>query len=379
MYISDKSLFRYLTSIFFVLNLLLIGRVAFAQLPSPSSWNHVATYDEGFFNPGEFRILGGGKEPSVLLVLDHSASDQMLARLRLDDGTTVGHTIRSGRGPGEVSGKGMEISQFSDGGVLLWDSGHRRASVYDADLRFEGQVHGLQGLSVDPVALVNDSTLAVVMSSSTSELFRLYRLHQASESVHVAEEPLVTIKTVDHEVLDQGQLDENFMIRQGVARRIEDELYFGFMFGSLVTGMTENGLTWATTRPVNHALPVYNFRDGNAFVAPPLDKFSRGVLDLTGDESHLYVLYSGQKFEDDRGLLERITQRDVADGMEAIDHSDRLFVFDRATGAFVREMRLPIRAKALEVTSRYVVLLATEERDAPAFEVYRVPEPDNAP
>lgn len=380
MFVLDRLRFRSLTAGLILLSMFLVDTATFAQVSSPSTWSHVATYDEGFYSPSEFRILGGEKEgPRRLLVLDHSASDQMLARLRLEDGSPVGRTIQSGQGPGEVSGRGMEISQFSDGGVLLWDGSHRRANIYDADLRFEGQVDGLQNLSVDPVALVNDSLLAVGMSASTSDLFRLYRLHRGSESVRVAEEPLVTIETTDHELLDQGQLGENFMIRQGVARRVEDGLYFGFMFGSLVTGMTENGLRWATTEPMNHTLPVYNFRDGNAFVAPRLDKFSRGILDLTGNASHLYVLYSGQKFGDDRGPLTQISERDVAAGMEAISHSKRLLVFDRHTGEFVREMRLPIRARGIEVTSRYAVLYVTEERDAPTFEVYRIPETDDTP
>ena len=380
MSIFGRTLLRNLIAVLILLSIFLTDTATFAQVSSPSTWTHVATYDEGFFSPGEFRILGGEKEePRRLLVLDHYASDQALARLRLEDGSPIGRTIQFGQGPGEVSGRGMEISMFSDGGVLLWDNGQRRANVYGPNLRFRGQVEGLQDLSVDPVALVNDSTLAVGMSVSTTDLFRLYRLHRGSGSIRVAEKPLATIETTDHELLDRGQLDENFMIRQGVARRVEDGLYFGFMFGSLVTGVTEKGLRWTTAEPVNHALPVYNFRDGNAVVAPRLDKFSRGILDLTGDSSHLYVLYSGQKIGGDRGLLGQITGRDVAAEREAISHSDRLFVFDRTTAEFVREIRLPIRARGIDVTSRYAVLYVTEEREAPTFEVYRIPEADDTP
>lgn len=367
-----------ITTFFTLLALFFIDSATFAQVPSPSTWPHVSTYDDGFFSPGEFRILGNKKEkPNILLVLDHYASDQALARLRLEDGSPIGRTVQFGQGPGEVSGRGMEISLFSDGGVLLWDNGQRRANVYGPDLRFEGQVDGLQDLPVDPVALVNDSTLAVGMSLATSDLFRLFRLHRGSESIRVAEEPIATIKTTDHEVLDRGQLDENFMIRQGRARRVEDGLYFGFMFGSLVTGMNEKGLQWATEEPVNHTLPVYNFQDGNVVVSPRLDEFARGILDLTGDGSHLYVLYSGQKIGDDRGLLGQITGRDVAAEREALSHSDRLFVFDRTTGKFVREMRLPIRARSIDITSRYAVLYVTEERETPTFEVYRIPDTDD--
>lgn len=355
-----------------VVSITLLGDTAtLAQVSPPSTWTHVGTYNEGFFSPGEFRILGDKREaPSRLLVLDHYASDQALARLRLEDGSPISRVVRSGQGPGEVSGEGMEISLFSDGGVFLWDGGQRRANVYSADLRFEGQVEGLQNLSVDPVALVNDSTLVGVTFASTSTLFKLYRLHRDSGSIRVAEEPLTTVDATDHGLLDQGQLDENFMLRQGVARRIEEELYFGFTFGSLVVGISENGLGWATDEPVNHALPVYDFRDGNTFAAPDVGKFAKGILDLTGNASHLYVLYSGQKIED-TGILERVAGN-IAGKMEAIHHSNRLFVFDRTTGEFIKEVRLPIRAKSIEITSRYAVLFTTEDREAPTFEVYRI-------
>lgn len=377
---KPSKIIRGLSAWFILLNIFLFDAVTFAQIPSPSAWDHVATHDEGFFSPVDFRILEGEKtKPSRLLVLDSRASDQALARLRLEDGSPIGRTVQAGPGPGRVSGQGMGISLFSDGSVLLWDGGNRRANVYSADLRFQHQVEGLQDLSVSSAALVNDSTLAVSVSVSASNLFRLYRLRQNSESVRVTEKPITTIETTDHKLLSQGQLDRNPMIRQGVARRVGDQLCFGYMFGSVVIGITETGLQWVTSEPVNHALPTYDFQDRTTtgertrttYTAPDRSKFAQGILDLAGDASHLYVLYSGQKVEQTMG--------DMAVGVEAIRHSDRLFVFDRATGTFVKKMRLPIRAKSIEVTSQYAVLFATEERDAPTFEVYRFPETGGTP
>jgi len=378
--LNHSRVLRGLSAGFILLNIFLVDAATFAQIPSPSAWNHMATHDEGFFSPVDFRILEGEKtKPSRLLVLDNRASDQALARLRLEDGSPIGRTVQSGPGPDRVSGRGMEIGLFSNGSVLLWDSGNRRANVYSADLRFQDQVEGLQDLSVGSAVLVNDSTLAVSVSTSASNLFRLYRLRRNSGSVRVAEKPITTIETTDHRVLSRGQLGGNPMIRQGVARRVGDRLYFGYVFGSLVISITETGLQWATSEPVNHALPTYDFQDRTmtgektrtTYTAPDRSKFAQGILDLAGDASHLYVLYSGQKVDQTMG--------DMAAGVEAIRHSDRLFVFDRATGTFVKKMRLPIRAKSIEVTSRYTVLFATEERDAPTFEVYRFPETDGTP
>lgn len=379
MFLFSKTFVRVVLNLFF-LSVVLGSTTTFAQIPSPSTWEHAATYNEGFFSPADFRILEGKKQkPSRLLVLDNRASDRILARLRLEDGSPVGRTVRSGPGPGRVSGRGMELSLFSDGGVLLWDGGNRRANVYSADLRFQGQVEGLENFSANHVALVNDSTLAVGLSVSASDLFKLYRLRRGPGSIRIAEEPLATIKTTEHPVLSRGPLDENFMLREGSGRRVGNELYFGYAFGSLVVGATETGLQWATTEPVNHVLPSYDFREQSTagektrttYTAPSVDEHPLGILDLAGDASHLYALYSGQNVDQ--------TTNNRAAEVEATRHSNRLFVFDRVTGRFVKEMHLPIRARRIEVTSRHTVLLATEERDAPTFKVYQFPETEDTP
>jgi len=370
MYRSDHIYHEQLFWSILLLGAAFLTSMGQAQPLDPSDWHHAATHDEGFFAPDEFRLIGDGP-PTSALVLDHQSPDQALARLRLEDGSPIGHTVQTGQGPGEVSGQGMRMSRFSDGKVLLWDGGQRQAYVYDADLRFVGQIKGMDDVPADPAALVNDSTLATVVSVPSGDLFRLYRLHSGPESLRIAEEPLVTLETSEHQQLNHEQLDENIMIRQGLPHRAGDELYYGFTFGSLVVGMDEEGLRWATTDPVDHTLPVYGFQDGNAVVAPSLDEVPKGVLDLAVDESHLYVLYSGQKIGNGGGLLNTLTGADIGEQIEAINHSDRLFAFDRTSGEFIAEVRLPIRAKGIEMTEQYVMLHVTEERKAPSFEVYR--------
>lgn len=338
---------------------------------SLSTWEHIATYD-GLTAPEKMRLPASDNAPESALLLDSQALDQMAANLRLDDKSIIGQAIRSGEGPGELSGRGLGMSQFSGGGVLMWDGGERNAHVYDAQLHFEGQVRGIERTSRGRTLLVNDSTMAVIVHTPGPALINLYRLHRETGSIHIEDEPVTTIYTTDDELLANSELEENIMLRQGAHRRVGDQLFFALNYSSIVLCISENGLEWVAADPVNHSLPVYDFRDDEWVVAPAAEEFPQGVLDVAADRSYLYVLYSGQQAERPGGLFSRFTTGDIEAEVERVRHSDRLFVFERDSGTYVTEATLPLRAKALDVNNGHIGLL-TDERDSPTIEIYRKP------
>lgn len=336
------------------------------------AWEHVATYD-GFVAPDKIRLPASENSPVLALLLDSQALDQMVAELRLDDKSIVGQAIRSGDGPGEVSGRGLGMSLFSDGGVLVWDGGAREASVYDRQLQFEGQVRGVEHTSRGRTLLVNDSTMAVIVHTPGPELINLYRLHRESGAVRIEDEPVTSIQTTDDALLADSELEENIMLRQGTHRRVGDQLFFALNYSSIVLSISEDGLEWATADPENHSLPVYDFRDDGWVMAPAAEDFPQGTLDVAADESYLYVLYSGQQAERPGGLFSRFTTGDIEAEVERIRHSDRLFIFERDSGAYLEEIILPVRAKAMDVSNEYIGLI-TDERESPTIEIYRMPK-----
>lgn len=343
----------------------------YSQQTSRGYWNHVATYDEGFAAPYDFDLLvNDDGVPASVVAIDPFASNQVLSRIRLDDARVVGPAIASGQGPGELSGENIKISRFSDGGFLVWDNGQQRANVYTSDLQFQAQVRGVSGI-VGELFLVNDSTVAVSDFNPGSTLFALHRLDREDGVYRLSEAPVATVDVSDDPALDQGAIDENVMLRQGVHQTTGEQAFFGFTYGSLVLALREDRVRWATTAPPQHELPLYEYRDGNAIVAPDVTEHPLGILDLTSDGRYVYVLYSGAQV-DRAGLVARMTGA-IQRRLEKARHSDRLYVLDQSNGQVVADERLPTRARAISVAGDYLALL-THERDEPAFEIYELPQ-----
>lgn len=354
-------------ALFFFCPLLL----SFAQENPQVSWTHVATYDSGFAAPYDFQLLlDDTSQPTSVLAIDPFSSDQVLARIRLADASPIGSTVVSGEGPGELSGEEVKISQFSDGGFLVWDSGQRRAYVYDSDIHFQGQVRGISGFPGD-LFLVNDSTVAMASFSPDSSIFTLHRLREDNGAYQITDRSVATVDVSDSPALEQSDIDDNVMLRQGPHHTTQNGAFFGFTYGSLVLKLTEEGLRWATTDPPEHALPLYDYRDGYTVSAPDVTEHPLGVLDVTGDDQYLYVLYSGRKI-DRAGLFATMTGA-IQRRLEEIRHSGRLYVLDQDTGRVVADTELPTRARSISVAGDYLGLL-THEGDEPAFEIYELPQ-----
>jgi len=262
------------------------------------------------------------------------------------------------------------MSRFSDGSFLVWDSGQQRANVYNSDLQFQTQVRGISGL-VGELFLVNDSTVAVSDYSRGPTIFAMHHLNREDGIYRLSEEPIAMVETSDDPALNQGEIDENVMLRQGVHHTTDEGAFFGFTHGSLVLALNEDSLRWATTEPIQHELPLYEYRDGNATVAPDVTEHPLGILDLTSNDRYLYVLYSGSKV-DRAGLIARMTGA-IQRRLEKVRHSDRLYVLDQSNGEVVANESLPTRSRAISVAGDYLALI-THERDEPTFEIYELPE-----
>lgn len=345
---------------------------AHAQSPDTFTWEHVATYGEGFFAPDTFWLTVNEEEqtpPQTALVLDSQSDDQLLAMLHLDDARPVGRTITAGQGPGELSGNGLAASRFADGGVFVWDDGQRRAQVYTSELALVGTVNDPESVLASRTMLVNDTTLVTIVNTPGTEFMRLHRLQQRNGRGVVDPNPVRVVKTVDHALLDASPIVENTMLRQFQHARSGDMLFTVSLFSSHLIALRESGIAWASTAPADQPFPEYAFREGNTIYAPSVDEVPVGMLDVASDDSYVYALYSGEKVDSNMSPFSRSK---IAAAIERIYHSDRLFIYDRNTGEWITEVTLPIRAKAIDVNNGYVGLL-TDEAEEPTFEVYRMP------
>jgi len=157
------------------------------------------TFTDGLWHPMSFSISADG---TTALVVDYASDGDIVYLLDLHEGTHHGRVLMAGPGPGELNDRGDKVvSRFDDGTFFLWDAGDRRASLFDADLEYTGPVRRAERGRIGTMALVNDSTVAVLNFSATEELFTLHRLTRAPDHAVVTDEPLVTLTTAAHPAL----------------------------------------------------------------------------------------------------------------------------------------------------------------------------------
>jgi len=150
----------------------------------------------------------------------------------------------------------------------------------------------------------------------------------------------------------------------------EEELYLAFRYSSLLLKIDRDGIVFETLGPENYTFPEITPRDGGVYSLPPLDEYPVGALDIDVDENHVYVLYSGKKM--DGGFLSRFRSPESA--VEKITHSDRVFIYNRVTGDFVREITLPLAVNKFKVAGPKVYLYRTIDESYPSLYTFEKSE-----
>ena len=253
---------------------------------------------------------------------------------------------------------------------FLWDSGDRRASLFDADLTYIGPVRASERGRAATMALVNDSTVAVLRFSASDELFTIHWLTRAADHAVIAEEPLYVITTAAHEALQP--MADNPLLRQGWFHRQEDTLCWGVRYSSLVVCFDEERVRHVGLTAGEMQLPDYKNEPG-VYEAPDAAKYPSGIVDISGDARHVYVLFSDRKVSRLRAL--RVAVTGGMSGLESllddVLHTDQLQVLDRETGALTQTITLPVRGRHVDVKDGYVYLLNTVDAEPTIHRVER--------
>lgn len=325
-------------------------------------------FTDGLWNPMAFTVLDGDREA---LVIDYATEGEIVYRLDLHAGAHHGRALAAGPGPGELNDGGDKIiGQFADGSFFLWDSGDRRASLFDADLTYIGPVRESERGRAATMALVNDSTVAVLRFSASDELFTIHRLTRAADHAVIAEEPLYVITTAAHEALQP--MADNPLLRQGWFHRQEDTLCWGVRYSSLVVCFDEQQVHHVGLTAGDLQLPDYKNEPG-VYEAPDAAKYPSGIVDISGDARHVYVLFSDRKVSRLRAL--RVAVTGGMSGLESllddVLHTDQLHVLDGETGALTQTITLPVRGKHIDVKDGYVYLLNTADAEPTIHRVER--------
>lgn len=369
---KDMRLLTTITVSFIFIGIFAVSSIFAQHRVVEHSWEHVSFYDSGFISPLDLTLIVENDSVSTAILIDNQAPDQHVAHIRLRDGEPQYRPIRAGDGPGEVSGRGIAVSLFSDNGIFLWDFGNRRALIFDSTFNFVGQVRNIPSSSPRDLYLANDSTVVSMANRMDDTLFELYRLRMTNDSHPIlSDTPILSLSIDDHPSLASSDLADNVLLRQSKHRRVDDQLVLGFNFSSITLVLSEHGYHWITDEPVSQELPRYDFRDGNTITAPSANEFPVGTRGIAADDDHIYVLFSDQQARSP-GILDSVMRSGIEREMERVMHTDRLFILDRETGEFLQEVKLPRRALAIDIREGFLGLISHEGTE-PSVAIYRMP------
>lgn len=320
------------------------------------NWELSGRIYQAIYNPENIWIL----HDDNLLVNDIGMKSSPLNLIDFKTDSVIS-SLREGRGPGETSSTFYKrVTQFSDGDILLWDAGLNRITKFSDSLKYKTEIRGpALEKKLYQVALVNDSTLFTIDNSE--QFMRAWRLggNQVDN-----EDELWSISRSEYKELSPLS---NFILLQTLYyTNYDGVLYIAFEFSSLIMAIDENGIQFINDEPDQIALPVHQEKGGN-FSLPVMGQHPEGARDISADEDYLYVTFSGEttsKWEQIRYALNFDTL------IERIKHSERVLIFQRKTGEFVGEIKLPLRARKFKVAGDHIFLLNTID-DKPEILKYR--------
>ncbi len=312
-----------------------------------ASFEEVYRYEFATGNPLSFHVL----EENVLAVVDYDSPERIVSIMRMPDGETLG-SLREGQGPSELSRGGLKyIHPLTRNRLWVWDGGARRGIVLDG-MEEQSTIHRPSALLFVPL---ND-TAAVSYGNSRSQLATYHRIDLEAGSI---DDPHFGIEYADHS--DMQPLHQNYLLKQGAFAADDDALFIGLHFGSHVYRVAAEGLGFETFEPARIPIPPPASDDGS-IMAPDNADHPQTALALSVDGDELYVLFSGVQLQMSEAQAMLLAARGRLDAvLEEAETSDRLLVYDKYTGEFLREVRLPVRARDVEIRGEDVYILTVDD------------------
>ena len=332
--------------------------IVLSLLVFKTGWVKLGELKETVFDPEQTLIL----DKDRILINDHALKEFPIRNISFSSDSLISE-LRHGRGPGEVSSIFYKaFTKFTNGDILLWDAGLNRVTVFNTNLEYKYDVTGkaLQK-RVYQAALINDSTLVTIEYEDF--FLKAWRFNDKR-----IEESDLLWKHSLKEIPELESLRNPIMLQTLYFTNYDNELYIAFEYSSLLMGINEEGIKFLKDGP--DAIPIPNPRIDGQFSLPIMGEHPEGARDITADDKHVYVVFSGKnvsKFEQMRYSFK------FEDLIDKIKHSKRLWIFDRNNGSFIREEKLPLAARTFQIYQDEAYILNTIENH-PKIIKYQLPK-----
>ncbi|GAA5521051.1 hypothetical protein LQ318_04855 [Aliifodinibius salicampi] len=297
----------------------------------------VYSYHENIYTPSAFYVLG----EDTILTVELGNRDAVLSLHDIKNKQVIA-TRRGGRGPGELSQNGLKyISKMGKDSIWVWDEGQQKGMIFDDKLNYLTDVvakdHG-----IGTALIVNDTTVIAKKAFDGDNVVALYPL----EGNRIGGKALFSINSGDFKSL--LPITENPLLNQGPMFADRDAAYMGFYFGSTVLALSAEGKVDTISTPYNLPFPIVDYDKG--YMAPDHGKSPEATLDISTDDDHIYILFSGKKFDVGpfRQLVNGITGK-LAEEIEKSDNTREVLVIDKKSKKYIGSLDLPVMSKRIFV------------------------------
>lgn len=323
-----------------------------------NSLERIRVIDLQLVNP--FHIV---QNENYILIYD-KGTQQPFTLYDLETGGIIRFGSR-GRGPGEIQDRRNEVSMaIGNNRILIHEEGTGLIHEYskDGSLVQSTMSRYLMGLMnyVSGGGYIYNFTNSVI----NEELIRVLKL-ESGEINFISE---IELDRDDYESLYYNSKNKQGFFVHG----LENELYFGLLYSSLVFSASKDGnLSYTTFEPFNKELPpavgVSSHSSGGiALRSPDAREHPFQYKGMAVNKKHLYGLYSGQQ------LTRMDMVRNSFGSNVRIGEGQYVVVFNRETGAFINKYKLDGWAAAIAADDDYIYAL--ENSRTPVIVVYEVPE-----
>lgn len=321
-----------------------------------------AQIEDMIYSPYDLWLVGD----EGLLVNDIADKKRTLKLFEFSSGT-LKQTVRSGRGPGEVSSVYYKRSTtFSNGDILLWDAGRKRMMRYSPDLEYKTDISGEGKIgSIYQAGLINDSTLFTV--DFTEEVFKAWRI----QNNKISENSLLW--SINRNKRKELSPLSNFTLLQTLFyTNYKGMLYITFEFSSMVIGVNEDGIVFINGEPDSIPLPPNDEQSEKSgrYSLPIMGKHPEGARDISAAGKLVYVLLNGETISKFQQMRYALNPEDL---IEKVNHTKRLLTYNRMNGKFLREIELPVLSRQAKVENGNIFLLNTLGKK-PIIEKYKLSE-----
>jgi len=276
----------------------------------------------------------------------------------------VEQSIRVGNGPGELAMMGMKwLSRLNDGDHLIYDVGSYRAYRYDSLLHNARSV-SMNFRSVNAMSLhvISDS---VVYMSPMNQIDFLQTYHY--DGLRDLRSGINT-RIIADEYQELKPL-RNFLLKNGHSIQYGNHIYYSFLFAPYIVKVGANGVVWIGGKEMGTGFPE-DKKNSNQIKMPDVSSNPQQTISIAADDKSVYVLHNGNKVGFWKSLIATVTN-DFSDIDDLVNATDRLRVYDAATGRFRMEWQLPVRARLISVYGNYLYVVA-QNAGTPEVIVYEM-------